>query len=181
MIYPNVSMTLPKALLSRFANVGVLVETGSYDGRTIQMALDNEYKEVYSVEVHPAYQKICAERFANCPNVHLYGGDSLDMLPHMLYNLRQPAVFWLDAHYQEGAHGRVAVPLLQELDLIAAHPIKTHIIMIDDRRLMGMSGVWQGVLEDAVRAKISAINPTYIITLEDSLAAKSDILVAIPT
>ena len=46
------------------------------------------------------------------------------------------ALFWLDGHYSGGetAKGDADSPLREELEAIGRHPIKTHVIPIDDVR-----------------------------------------------
>lgn len=180
MDYPNVSMTLPPEVLKKYLN-RTFVETGSYDGRTIQMALDCGFIEVRSVEVSPYYSQICQERFGNVPYVHLYTGDSTHTLRDMLADIQEPVTFWLDAHIQEGYKGDVDDPLLKELlIIIECFPYaKQSTFMIDDRRLMG-TYVWPHVTELQVINTLLMINPDFIICFEDNNVAKDDIIVAKP-
>jgi hypothetical protein len=169
-------MTLPAALLSKCANP-VFIETGSYDGRTIQMALDNGFQQVRSIEVSPDWYNVCLMRFGDNPNVKLFCGDSEELLEAMIADLAEPATFWLDAHIQEGIKGKHAAPLLYELDIIARHPIKTHTILIDDKRLMGLpSAQWSEAGLGDVMLALYGINKDYSISYEDSLAAPGDII-----
>jgi hypothetical protein len=155
----------------------VFIETGSYDGRTIQQALNVGYDVIHSIELNVEYYNICVNRFKNDKRVHLYNGDSEVWLKHIVDTLKQPATFWLDAHIQEGTVGKHAVPLLHELDIIASSEINNHTIMIDDVRLMGENW-WKDVHIDNVKDRLLAINPLYKFTLVDSKAANKDILIA---
>ena len=67
-------------------------------------------------------------------------GDSAGALPFILSKLKAPAVFWLDAHASGGetARGAIETPIESELAAILNHPIKTHVILIDDAREFGM-------------------------------------------
>jgi len=61
----------------------------------------------------------------------------------MLQDSSGRILFWLDGHYSgEGtACGDQVSPILQELDLIKAHPRRDHCILIDDSRLFtGVDG-----------------------------------------
>lgn len=172
----NESMTLPNVVLQQFMN-DIFIETGSYDGRTIQQALDCGFKEVRSVELSDSYFDICTARFANEERVKLYKGDSVFVLPAMLGDITKPATIWLDSHVQEGVAGKYAAPLLHELATIALHHINTHTIMIDDRRLMGQQW-WSAVNEHDVLKMLESINPHYKIEYFDSKAAEKDIIIA---
>ena len=56
------------------------------------------------------------------------------MLPKILSNLRDRCIFWLDAHYSGGvtAKGDLDTPIIKEIEIILEHPIRDHIILIDD-------------------------------------------------
>jgi hypothetical protein len=45
-------------------------------------------------------------------------------------------LFWLDGHYSAGitARGDIATPISLELEAILSHPVKSHVILIDDAR-----------------------------------------------
>jgi hypothetical protein len=77
-------------------------------------------------------------------------------------------MFWLDAHYssRDTAKGEVSVPLLDELQVIASHPIKDHVILIDDYRLFGWKNAsgeedWTTITGKNVGQILRSINPKY--------------------
>ena len=170
------SMTLPTSVLKNCIHE-TFVETGSYDGRTIQQALSAGFKYVHSIELSFNYYRQCVDRFNGTMNVHLYHGDSEDILPQIVRVLYKPATFWLDAHIQENTVGLHPAPVLHELVAIRNSPIKNHTIMIDDIRLMGNSW-WHDINLESVKGMISSINPMYTFERVDSKAAKNDILIA---
>lgn len=98
----------------------------------------------------------------------------------MLAQVYTPATFWLDAHYMGGvtALGDKFCPLLEELDLIARHRIKTHTILIDDVCCFG-NEFGSDVTVDQVIKKLLTINPRYRFHFEDG-KFRNDILVAAP-
>lgn len=157
----------------------VLVETGTYRGDAIAAALEAGFPDVRSVELSPQLYDDAAARFAGDGRVRLWLGHSAARLPEMLAGVVTPATFWLDAHYSGGFTAGDAddCPLLAELAAIAAHPIKTHTIMIDDVRQFGRE---MPVTSEQARAALLAINPDYAIALEESgdPALGLDILVA---
>jgi hypothetical protein len=64
-------------------------------------------------------------------------GDSAEVLPAILENIDEPALFWLDAHYSgtKTAHGKVETPIIAELNTVLRHKwAAEHIILIDDAR-----------------------------------------------
>jgi hypothetical protein len=145
----------------------VLVETGTYLGDAIAAALKAGFAEVRSVELSPQLHDDAVARFAGDDRVQLWLGHSAARLPEMLAGVVTPATFWLDAHYSGGftAGDADGCPLLAELAAIAAHPIKTHTILIDDIRQFGRE---MPVTSEEARAALLAINPDYAIALEES-------------
>lgn len=166
-----------KAVFEKFPNP-YFVETGSYRGDGIQMAIETGFPCIYSIELSPLHYKHCKKRFASVPSVHLVLGDSSKHLKKILAKIDAPITFWLDGHYSSGntAKGKTNCPLLEELAAIANHPIKTHTILIDDVRLLGTHEFDFIELEKIVEA-ILQINPDYIIGFEDGYAPR-DILTA---
>ncbi len=51
-------------------------------------------------------------------------------------------------------------PVLKELQIIGNHPIKTHTLLIDDRRQVGTAD-FDYVTEAQIRTAILSINPAY--------------------
>lgn len=156
----------------------VFIETGSYRGDGIRNALEAGFSEIHSIEIAPKYYNFCKERFKNNPKVHLYFENSIDVLPKILSTLTKPATFWLDGHYSWGDTGRgdTNTPLLKELEIIAQHSIKTHVILIDDIRQLGTIEFDFINLEDITKLLMS-INSNYKISYEDGYI-KNDVLVA---
>ena len=113
----------------------VFVETGTNEGRTTrQMA--NIFEKCYTVELDPSLHARALQRFADVRNISALLGDSSTLLPSILEHVHEPAVFWLDAHSSGGdtARGTEDTPIARELALVFAHPLKNHVILIDDAR-----------------------------------------------
>ncbi len=163
-------MSASKEIFAKYLNP-VFVETGSCDGDGIQMALDVGFKTIYSIELAPEHYGHCVERFEDNQNVHLKLGDSSLVLSEVLSIINEPITFWLDAHYYEAS----VCPLLQEIDAIRNHHIKTHTFMIDDVRDLVNYGL--GLNVDLLKLRISLINPAYKFTFEDGYT-QNDILIA---
>lgn len=64
------------------------------------------------------------------------------MLPTLLSELREPALFWLDGRYSAGfrARGTKDIPISTELDLILNHSVAEHVVLIDDARYFDRTG-----------------------------------------
>lgn len=168
------------------------VETGTAKGDGIADALMCGFTDVRSVEIHKPFFECCDARYKDDRRVHLYLGDSVKWLEDMIRHVRTPITFWLDGHFSVGTGAQFdddsgmtkCCPVLEELKIIANHPIRTHTILIDDRRLLrassngGRDGIF-GVTEQEVREMLLRINPGYTFGYEDGHQG-DDILVAIP-
>lgn len=112
-----------------------LIETGTFNGDML-LAMLPHFDRLYSIELFEDSHRKNLERFKPHPAVTLFQGDSATRLPEILSQLKSPAVFWLDAHYSGPGTARTHTdtPIMNELQAIFAHPIKTHAILIDDAR-----------------------------------------------
>lgn len=122
-------------LLRAEFGLDVFVETGTFLGNTAVWA-GRRFKRVYTIEAHkPNYDKAVLEH-GQAGNIHFLHGNSADLLPGVLDEIRADALFWLDAHWMGmGSHGESSeCPLLQELQHIN-HSASAHFILIDDARL----------------------------------------------
>ena len=116
----------------------IFVETGSYTGNMIDVALELGFSEVRSVEISEKYYNHCKERFSDevtSGKVKLYHGESADLLEKMIRKTKKRIVFWLDAHCSKGDTGGNdnKNPLIDELQTINKVSSRDdHVIMIDD-------------------------------------------------
>jgi hypothetical protein len=94
-------------------------------------------------------------------------------------NVNEQVTFWLDGHHSCGdtALGEYWAPLMQELDVIKNHSIKTHTIMIDDMRCWEEPNTTHGFYKEDIFKKLMEINSEYKFTYEDG-DQENDILVA---
>lgn len=169
-------MTATKNIFRKYLN-NVFIETGSFYGDGISLALEAGFKKIYSIELSPHHHKHCIERFKYFPQVTLILGDSYLVLPELLKTINEPITFWLDGHYSEGdtVMSKYESPLMQELDAINNHSINTHTIIIDDLRCWNKEK--HGFDTEIIKTKCLEINPNYSFIFEDGYVA-SDILVA---
>ena len=114
----------------------VLIETGTYMGETA-WALRREFDRVETIELEPTLARLAEIRFRRTPGVHVHAGDSAVVLPRVLKTLTRPALFWLDAHPSTDRTAHGAIPLRSELAAIAAHPVRGHVVLVDDLQYLG--------------------------------------------
>lgn len=131
---PLVKQTIVKDYQRRF-KLRVFVETGTFAGEMIDAVL-GRFDRIYSIELDDRWYANAVKRFAGRSEVTLLHGDSATRLPEVLAELTEPALFWLDAHYSGPltARGPLDSPIVQELEAIAGHPVRGHVILIDDIR-----------------------------------------------
>ena len=118
--------------IKRFS-VDQFIETGTYLGDTLNYIAERGIKCV-SIELSEELHRNAVNRFNSYKNVTLFQGDSAERLPELLQEIYKPALFWLDGHYSSGvtASAKTHTPISTELEAILRHPIKQHVILIDD-------------------------------------------------
>jgi hypothetical protein len=119
--------------IKRF-NPDVFIETGTYKGKMVYAVMPY-IKNIYSIELDAAHWQRAYERFSGYPNIRIIHGQSGEVLPQLLKDIRGNCLFWLDAHYSGGstAKGPLDSPVEQELECIMKHKrADEHIILIDD-------------------------------------------------
>ena len=165
-------------LLSQFADGDTFVETGTYKGDTVQVALNYGFKNIHSIELNRELFEECAKRFIDQKIVKIWHGESQDNLKNILKTVNGQATFWLDAHASGPLPGGRfgGSPLVQEIKMIGEHHIKNHILIIDDCRLFG-SEEWSGLKKEQVVDAILDINYKYRITYVDG-EIPGDIMIA---
>ncbi len=121
---------------ARKFSIKIFIETGTYLGDTI-MSLRNNFDKIYSIELDKILFENAKNKFSKYHHIHIFQGDSSDILPDILLKINQPALFWLDGHYSGGitSKGNLNTPVIKEIELILSHKIKNHVILIDDARL----------------------------------------------
>lgn len=143
----------------RFPN-HYFVETGTHEGGGVKLALRAGFNEIHSIEIVKTLVEKTREIFSSNKNVHIYEGDSSKILFDIIKDFDKPITFWLDGH---GSHKNSKnCPILEELELLKNHPIKTHTILIDDMRCCGTLD-FDYITKEAIIKKILEINPKYII------------------
>lgn len=147
--------------------INILIETGTYYGAMVD-AVKGEFKQIYSIELGKDLCQAAKLRFRESPEIKIICGDSGIRLKNLLKKIKEPSLFWLDAHYSGGntAFGSKSTPILDELEHILKSKIN-HIILIDDARMFGYDPAYPTIeqLCDFVYSR----KPTLIVTVKDDI------------
>lgn len=119
----------------RDCNLKTFVETGTADGETVA-TIFADFDLIYTIELDEYLHMQALARFVDLPKVHCLQGDSGLVLPQVVAQLTEPALFWLDGHYCGGARGDIDTPIRAELEAAMQAPAES-VILIDDARLFG--------------------------------------------
>lgn len=177
-------MPINADVLRPYANNQIFVETGTHNGDGVQAAVDCRFPSIWSVDLNES--DVVKKRFEHSLRVTLCTGtDSRRFLSNFLTGIKTPCTFWLDAHACGGAGSYADVPLLEELEIIASHPIKSHTILIDDMRIIGSQHLRLDRSEENISMwklleAINKINPRYLVRLIHSNQFNFDIMACIP-
>lgn len=113
-----------------------LIETGTYYGEMVATMKDY-FERIYSIEYDPELAREATRKFECDSRICILEGDSARVLPELLKSIAQPALFWLDAGYWGwGNLARDPQRLSIEVESILAHPVKSHVILMDDARCL---------------------------------------------
>lgn len=136
--------------LMKQKQTNIYIETGCYRGEGVKEVLQH-YKEIHSIELSEKWFNYNIEQFKNNHNVKIHLGDSKNILPKLLLEMDEPVTIYLDAHYSGKftSFGEEETPLLFELEILK-NRIYDDIIIIDDCRLLGKSGVCGGDTNDLI-------------------------------
>lgn len=117
------------------AGVRTFVESGTFKGETASWAADL-FEQVITIELSPEIHRETSGRLASKSNISFRLGHTSTVLASLLPQMREPAIFWLDAHWSglNTAGREDECPLLEELALLNAVPVE-HFVLIDDARL----------------------------------------------
>ncbi len=161
---PRVPHLVKQRTVTEFAQnfkLQVLVETGTNLGNMVGVQKDR-FREIYSIELDEWLVARAKRKFADRPNIHLYQGDSGTVLPTIVPLLQERCLFWLDAHW-----GDEAAPIKQELECIYRHPIRDHVLLIDDARWFDGRGDYLSI-ED-LRQHAAREYPGSVLEVQDDI------------
>jgi hypothetical protein len=139
----------------------VLVETGTNYAHMVYVQKDR-FREIYSIDLDPWKAQSARRKFAKLPNIHVLEGDSAETLPKLLASLCEPCLFWLDGHDFD-----ISTPVNRELDALFKHPIKNHVILIDDANWFDGRGQYPTLEE--LRTKVARDYPGHVVEVRDEI------------
>jgi hypothetical protein len=165
---PHVVKQLAILRHQRDRNLSVLVETGTFTGEMVA-AMRPHFRRIVSIEMSPDIHRRALSRFAGDPRIELVLGDSAVVLPRVLATLQEPALFWLDGHFMGGdtARGQEDSPVRAELRALLSHPVRGHVVLIDDARLFSGRGGYPTIPE--LGAWIVRERPGSDVRIEDDI------------
>ena len=122
-------------------NISILVETGSFLGDMVE-AQKRRFNQIFSIELGVDLYRNTFKRFKRNGHIKILLGDSGKVLPNILSEINEPAIFWLDGHYSAGitAKGDKECPIYEELNAIFNSEKFNHILLIDDARCFNGEG-----------------------------------------
>lgn len=131
----TISSDLLEYLKKKF-KLSVFIETGTFLGDTTRKA-SYIFDKVHSIELSKKLFENASYNLSDLKNVHLYHGDSSDVLPRILNTEKRDILFWLDGHFSEGdtALGTNSTPIINEINAIYVSNLENFIILIDDIRI----------------------------------------------
>ena len=166
----------------------VFLETGTFQGDTIYRVANNDIckpQKIISLELSDVFFNNCVKRFTDDSKIFLHHANSKYDLYDIIKNINSHITFWLDGHWSGtpnvGCDVETICPVLEELQQIKQHNLKTHTIIVNDIRLMNSSeNKYEGfpVSTEQIIKIILEINPMYTIKYYDDVYGSKDILVA---
>lgn len=160
-----------KEYAKRFS-LATLVETGTYLGFMVD-ATKGTFRRIYSIELDEALHRRAARKFSRYDHVSILQGDSGEVLAKLLESIREPCLFWLDAHHSSGAafktaKGKVITPIVAELGRILSHPkAADHVILIDDAREFTGANDYPTI--QGLRERVAGMKPGVTMELRDDI------------
>ncbi|HEU4937651.1 MAG TPA: hypothetical protein VFT39_14420 [Vicinamibacterales bacterium] len=165
---PHVVKQLAILQYQRSRRFTTFVETGTFTGEMVD-AMRSHFHRVISIEMSPEIHTNAVRRFAGDPRIELLLGDSAIVLPRVLQQIRDPALFWLDGHFMGGhtARSHDDSPVRHELTSLLAHRVRGHVVLIDDARLFDGSAGYPTLSE--LRSWIARERPGSDVEIEDDI------------
>jgi hypothetical protein len=149
-------------------NYSIFIETGTYRGGMVEAQRIN-FKKIISIELN---QELCIKaqkRFKRDSHITIIQGDSGKVLPFILKDINEPAIFWLDGHYSGGgtSKGESECPIYNELSAIFNSKMDNSILLIDDARCF-IGDENYPTLEELTRY-IRKNNPKYHVEIKNDI------------
>jgi FkbM family methyltransferase len=157
-------------------NIQGFIETGTNYGGTALWAAQY-FQKVITIEAAKEIYESVANNYAHIQNIQFVLGNSKERLEAIVPTLKEPCLFWLDAHWSGGVtYGdNDECPLLEELQIINNSDCE-HFILIDDARLFlcpppRPHRIEQWPTIDAVTNLLNSGRNRYTVIVEDAIVS----------
>ena len=161
---PKVPHMVKQRVIQEYArdfHLPVLIETGTNFAHMIYVQ-KGHFREIYSIELDEWKVQSARRKFAAYPHIHVLQGDSGEVLPKLLVDIKEPCLFWLDGHYWD-----VSTPVKKELEALYRHPIQDHVLLIDDARWFDGRTDYPTI--EQMRAQVDREYPGRILEVKDDI------------
>jgi len=157
-------------------NLQGFIETGTNCGATALWAAQY-FQKVITIEAAKEIYEAVLNNYSHLENIEFVLGNSKEQLVEIVPRLKEPCIFWLDAHWSGGiTYGESEeCPLLEELQIINDSEFD-HFILIDDARLFlspppSPHRVEEWPTIDAVTSLLNAGRSRYTVIVEDVIVS----------
>lgn len=152
----------------RKTGYAILIETGTYVGTMVE-AQKSKFDKIISIELGHDLAEDARIKFEKDHHITIVQGDSGKVLPKILEEIDNPAIFWLDGHYSAGitAKGDKDCPIFEELEAIFKNKKLQHTVLIDDARLFTGEGDYPTIL--TLTEFIKSKNSHFTVQVEDDI------------
>lgn len=140
-----------------------VIETGTYKAdSTIRFA--EIVENVYSIEIDEFNYEWAKWRTKDYKNIHLFLGNSPDVISQIIETIPEPICFYLDAHW------KAYWPLKDEIRAIKPRP--NSIIIIHDVKVPNKDfgyDTWKGMINEyeTIKNELAYVNPNYKISYNE--------------
>lgn len=147
----------------------IFIETGTFMGDMVE-AQRKKFGKIISVELSVKLFEKAKKTFRQYDHITILNGDSGRILPEIMENINESAIFWLDGHYSGGitARGIKSCPIIEELSsIINQNQTLNHVILIDDARSYKGEGDYPEI--DTLTAFVKSKNDKYQVEVKDDI------------
>jgi hypothetical protein len=167
-VLPNVMKQRIVEQYARRFQLPVLIETGTNMGAMVS-AMKDVFREITSIELEESLYLRAKRKFESFSHIRILQGDSAQVLGKLLPTVREPCLFWLDAHYCGGitAQGSEETPIVKELTQVLGHRVPGHVILIDDARCFTGQNDYPAVSE--IRHIVHQVHPEWVFECQQDI------------
>ena len=149
---PSIGKDFLLRLQDDYKNYNTFIETGTHTGNTI-FSMEPHFEKLYTIELSKKYYVNTSEQYSG-NKIIFFHGDSTEFLNVLCPEIKENAIFFLDAHFSNGdtAQGKLDCPLLSEIQAINDFFKEYAIIIIDDFRLFGthLNENWSDIYKSSI-------------------------------